>query len=331
MHYTLETIRELANLQVEDIFNSLNIQYRERYHSLTGPCPIHCGDNQGAFSFHVERGIWKCFSRGCDEKFGGDIFGLIRGMRECEFKEAVEYVKQFINLEMSHEDVKRLKDSKSNKDYILSIEKREEQTKYHWSCLKKLAWHDYLVERRGYPRWLVEEYHIGACLTPNLYMSGRVVFPAVNLSGEIVGFTGRTLDDGWKEKKIPKWKHSKGSWTSHNVFNEYRAAASIKQSGVAILCEGPLDVLRFEQAGVRNSLGIFGKQLSNEQMTAMMNLGATKVILALDNDTAGKIGAARSMKLASCLFDVEQKELPSHRKDVGEMTVEEIRSVFCEI
>lgn len=327
----INAIKELANLQIEDVFDVLGISYRERYYSLTAPCPIHGGKRQDAFSFHVERGTWKCFSRNCDEIYGSDIFGLVKGIRDYSFIQAVEWVKNFINVDLSEDEIRRIKDSKANRDFIISVRRRDSQSKrYPWECLKKLAWHDYLVTQRGFPESLIKEYHIGACLKPNMYMSNRVVIPIINIDGEIVGFTGRTLDNNWKENSIPKWKHSLGSWVEVNVFNSYRANEYVQNSGIVIVCEGPLDVLRLEQAGIHNAIGLLGKKLHDGQLTVLMNMGATRLILALDNDVAGKIGTSGAMKTAQCLFDISEVDVPAHRNDIGDMSLGEIKEIFYE-
>lgn len=326
----LNAIKEMANLKIEEIFDTLGINYRERYNYIVAPCPIHGGDRPDAFSFHLDRGIWKCFSRECEADYGSDIVGLIRGVKKCSFTEAVKFLDKFVNTQLPPEEIQRLKDQRQNKDFIVATKRKVQQSKiYSRDCLTRLKQHMYL-ETRGYPRWLIEKYHIGACLEPRRYMSNRIVIPVCNKKGEIVGFTGRTLDPDWEGKKIPKWKHSLGSWVSHNLFNIHCAAPFIEEGGVAIICEGPLDVLRFEQAGVRNSVAILGKKFYPAQMSILASCGATRLLDALDNDAAGKVGSMGMAKTARCLFDVERVKIPDGRKDIGEMAVEEIRSRFDE-
>jgi DNA primase len=326
----LNAIKEVANLRIEEILDALGINYRERYNYVVASCPIHGGNRADAFSWHLDRGIWKCFSRECEAEYGSDVIGLIRGIKKCGFKEAVKYLGQFINLSLPPEEVKRLKDQKENRDFI-QAQRRKTQLKkvYDPECLKRLKQHVYL-ETRGYPRELVEKYHIGACLERGRYMSNRIVVPVCNIQGEIVGFTGRTLNPDWKAQGIPKWKHSLGVWTSHNLFNIHFAAPYIKETGVAIVCEGPLDVLRLEQAGVHNSVAILGKKFHPGQMSILAATGAIKLLDGLDNDAAGKVGSLGIMKTAACLFDIERVKIPEGRKDIGEMSVDEIRSEFNE-
>ena len=61
-------------------------------------------------------------------------------------------------------------DEKSNKEFIMAAKRKEEKARtYPSDSVKKLVYHDYL-ENRGYARSIIEEYHIGACLTPGMYM-----------------------------------------------------------------------------------------------------------------------------------------------------------------
>lgn len=324
----IEALKDLANLRVEDILDALGVEYRERYNYLVGCCPVHGGDRRDAFSYLLERGIWRCFSRDCDKTHGSDIVGLVKGVKQCSFGQAVDFLRRFVNLSLTPEEIKRLKDQRENKEFIQGQRRRQQKSRvYNPECLDRLSYHDYL-ETRGYPRELIERYQIGACLGSGRYMSGRIVIPVVNHNGEIVGFTGRTLDPNWDTKDIPKWKHSKGSWVSQNLFNIHFAAEYIDKTGTAILCEGPLDVLRLEEAGIHNGVAILGKKFYPGQMTMLAGVGATSLLDALDNDTAGKVGSHGVMKTASYLFDIKRVKIPEGRKDVGEMAIDEIREAI---
>ncbi|TFH25799.1 toprim domain-containing protein [Candidatus Bathyarchaeota archaeon] len=324
----LDVIKELANIKIEEILDALGIEYKSKYNYVVCACPIHGGNRQDAWSWHVDRGIWTCFSKGCHEQHGSDIFGLVKAMRDCSFMDAVDFIKGFVNLSMSPDELQKLRDQRENREFIQSTKRKHEKTEvFSPECLNKLEHHGYL-ETRGYPRWLLDKYHIGACLQTNRYMSNRIVIPVLNRLREIVGFTGRTLDPDWHDKGIPKWKHSNGSWVSSNLFNIHSAAEHIEETGTAILCEGPLDVLRLEEAGIHNSVAILGKKFYTGQMNILIAVGATDLLEALDNDTAGRIGGSSILKTAKTIFGVKRVPIPNGRKDIGEMSVEEIRRVF---
>jgi putative DNA primase/helicase len=55
-----------------------------------GPCPIHGGDGDN-FYVNPRKGIWRCFSRGCDEcDEGNDVIGFLRRVENITFQEACE-------------------------------------------------------------------------------------------------------------------------------------------------------------------------------------------------------------------------------------------------
>lgn len=328
MYEDVSVVKELANLKIHDILDDLGIDYRDRYHSLTAPCPVHCSSRIDSWSWHVDRGIWSCFSRSCHVKYNSDIFGLVKALRSCSFSESIQYLKKFVDLSISKADLKKIVDARQNKEFVIKTRKDNRKAQvFPETALGLLQYHGYL-ESRGFSRKIVEEYHAGVGESTGRYMSNRVVFPIRNMRGEIIGFTGRTLLDDWKQRGHPKWLHSRDYDAKNNLFNIDRAAPYIRETETAIIVEGPLDVLRLEDAGVRNSVAVLGKTLFNEQMTILMNVPAFKLVLALDNDTAGKHGMAAAHKTVQGFFDVELLSLPKSKNDIGDLTTEEIREIF---
>jgi len=326
---TIKVIKDLAAAKIHEILDDLGVEYRDRYHSLTGPCPVHGSSRHDSWSWHVDRGIWSCFSRNCHMKYDADIFGLVKALKSYSFLEAIEYVKRFVNLDISPEELKQIRDERQNREFVVKARRTKSKKKiFPETCLSSLQYHGYLEEERGFSRRIVEEYHVGVGKSTGKYMSDRIVFPIRSIGGGIVGFTGRTLHDDWKARSIPKWLHSRDYDAKHNLFNIDRAKDAITLLGEAIICEGPLDVLRLEDAGVRNSVAVLGKTLYNEQMQILMNVQAFKLRLALDNDAAGISGMHAAVKTAKNFFDVEVVNLPEGRNDIGDLTIEEIREAF---
>jgi len=326
---TIKIIKDLANLKIHEILDDLGIEYKDRYHSLTAPCPIHGSNRHDSWSWHIDRGIWKCFSRNCDVRYNADIFGLVKALKSYSFVEAIQYVKRFVDLNISSEELKKIRDERQNREFVIKTKgTKAKGIVYPENCLSSLEYHGYLEEERGFSREIVEEYHVGVGKSTGRYMSDRIVFPIRNIDGGIIGFTGRTLYEDWKARRIPKWLHSRDYDAKHNLFNIDRAKGPITLLAEVIICEGPLDVLRLEDAGVRNSVAILGKTLYNEQMQILMNVQAFKLKLALDNDAAGISGMHAAVKTASNFFNVDVVNLPEGRNDIGDLTTEEIRKVF---
>lgn len=320
----LNALKLVANENIFKIVDALGIDYYENYKYIYATCPVHNGDRPNGWSWHLDLGIWGCWTRGCHQEFGKDIFGLVRGVLDCKFPKAVEFVKKIIgDKKVDISEVLQLRD---NKQFIHRAKRKAERT-YPETCLNSLIYHGYL-ESRGYPRDLVERYHIGISGSQYKQMSNRIIIPVRNIDGELVGFTGRTLFDDWKERGIGKWRHSDGFSSRDNLFNIDKAAQHIRESGDVILCEGPLDVLRLEQAGVHNSVAIFGRKLHPGQITILIKVGGVdRLVLAFDSDVAGKSGAEDAFKSARDFFDIKSIELETG--DVGDLSVNEVQEIFA--
>ena len=317
----IETLRLIASEKILSILDALRIDYRERYQYVTAPCAIHNGERDDAWSWHLDKEIWQCFSRGCHDNYSKDVFGLVMGVMDCSFPDACKFIEKIV--EGYGINIDEATHLQSNKNFV---KKAKRETKiYGENVLEKLLYHSYL-EGRGYPRDLVESYQIGVTSSGYKQMSNRLIIPVRNIYSQIVGFTGRTLFPNWKEKKISKWSHSKGFIGGENLFNIDRAAQHIRQTGKVILVEGPLDVLRLEHAGIHNSVAIFGRKLQNGQIALLAKCGTQELIVALDADTAGKSGATSAFNTAKAFFSVSVVDL--EHGDVGDLTIEKAREIF---
>ena len=112
------------------------------------------------------------------------------------------------------------------------------------------------------------------------------MFPIHNLDGKCVGFTGRI----YKDKSIAKYLGSKESSIyrkSNILFNYHRAKDAIKFNKEMIIVEGNMDAIRLYISGIKNVVALMGTALTKEQIAIIKKLRC-KVILMLDNDTAGE-------------------------------------------
>jgi 5S rRNA maturation endonuclease (ribonuclease M5) len=323
----LQILKEKANSNIHDILDLLEVSYTDRYVYLNGPCPVHGGDKRDGWSWHLDRGVWQCYTNHCHDSHDCDIYGLVRAIKECTFKQAKEWLKLNIGATDTRQEVKEIMDQRSNREFVNQTKRHVVKARvYDKDCLKRLVYHDYL-ETRGYPREIIERYHAGIGRSANKYMSDRLIFPVINIDGEIVGFTGRTLLEDYEDRGIPKWKHSRDYQASNNLFNIHNAAEFIRNTGHVIIVEGPLDVLRLEQNGIHNSVALLGKILHNKQMTLLMGVPCDNIKFALDADTAGRSGAKKAVELAKSFFGVEIVDLPEG-KDCGDLTKEEVERIF---
>lgn len=141
------------------------------------------------------------------------------------------------------------------------------------------------------------------------------VIPVRNAVGELVG---------WQEKSTGYFKNvPTGMKKSMCLFG-----FDVFAGGRAILVESPLDVVRLHSVGITGGIAAFGAMVSPAQM-ALIIQAASKLVIALDNDSAGKQGAKAIWKSYNRRIPISFLSYKGTRaKDVGDCTDQEIRTAI---
>jgi len=92
--------------------------------------------------------------------------------------------------------------------------------------------------------------------------------------------------------------------------------------GILFILEGQGDVLRMYEAGFKNSVGIFGSSISDDQLLTLEKSGALNLVILTDYDEAGKKAANQIVKKCGRRFNYYRPQIS--KKDIGEMTTEQI-------
>ena len=109
------------------------------------------------------------------------------------------------------------------------------------------------------------------------YFRNRVMFPIIDVSGNVIAFGGRVMDDSQ-----PKYLNSSDTPVfkkSRNLFalNFARTACSEE----LILCEGYMDVIALHAAGFTNAVATLGTAITPEQ-ARIMSRYTKKVLISYD-------------------------------------------------
>ena len=157
-------------------------------------------------------------------------------------------------------------------------------------------------------------------------MANRYVFPIFDSKRNLIGVTGRCIHP-LKNEKIPKWLH-KGK-TSEWKYPLQVNHEIIKEKKEVILVESIGDMLALWEAGVKNTLIVFGLNLSPSIVGLLIKLDPDKIFISFNNDSCNNSAGNKASKKARGKLanhfnpeDVEIK-LPD-KNDFGEMTTEEI-------
>jgi 5S rRNA maturation endonuclease (ribonuclease M5) len=155
-------------------------------------------------------------------------------------------------------------------------------------------------------------------------MQNRYVFPIFDQNFNIAGLSGRKLE---KESKRPKWIHygQKSKW----IYPSFISEEHIKQSGEVILVESIGDMLSLWDAGVKNTIVLFGVNLSKTVLLYLIKLKIKKIIVALNNDgdnKAGNKGAKKILDTLEYYFTKGNSKIALPLKnDFNDMTKKEIK------
>lgn len=122
------------------------------------------------------------------------------------------------------------------------------------------------------------------------YFRGRVMFPIIDVSGNVVAFGGRVLDDS--KPKYLNTSDTPAFKKSRNIFALNYAKNS--DAGYFILCEGYMDVITLHAAGFNMAVAALGTAITSEH-ARMLKKYTDRVIISTDSDEAGQKAANRAI------------------------------------
>jgi len=158
-------------------------------------------------------------------------------------------------------------------------------------------------------------------------MANRYVFPIFDSKRNLIGVTGRYIKP-LKNENTPKWLH-KGR-TSEWKYPLQKNYDIIKKERKIFLIESIGDMLALWEAGIKNTLIVFGLNLSPSIVSLLIKIDPNKIFISFNNDSnnndAGNKAAQKAKQKLNRHFDPKDVEIMLPEKnDFGEMNPEEIR------
>lgn len=349
----LHSINELLKVNVESILDEFGVSRKYFGDRMAGPCPVHGGNNSGAFS--LRNGWWTCYTHHCEKEFGKNLISLVRGLLSHEqfgwtdkndkkigFNDTISWILRFFKTDISTLKIYSVPDFDANKqDAILNKKLKENKPIItREQVRKKLRIPAEYLLSRGYRKDIIDSYDIGLCTEKYKPMSNRIVVPIYDDNHKyMVSCLGRSIFDECPKCKLyhsgacpaqeaiwhKKWINSENFHRDSSLFNYWNALAHIKRTGNVILVEGPLDVLRLEQEGIHNSVAVYGSTMTDGQSIILERLPLQNIIVAFDNDEAGKNGSKKVLEEYGHLCKIKQFQYQS--KDIGLATSQEIEDI----
>lgn len=276
-----------------------------------GVCPFH-DDSNPSMCVSREKQIYTCFS--CHAT--GNVFTFLMNYEHIDFKETLKYLGEKVGVNVSGIQIKQ-KSSKFDKLY----EAYKFSVKYFQNNLSsgfgKMA-KSYLASR-GITDDIIKEFEIGLSLDSrddltkllmkkeydlatlnriglssddhDIY-NDRIMFPLYDVSGNVVGFSGRIYKDNGQNKYL-NTKETDIFKKGEMLYHYHIAREECRQKKSVIVMEGFMDVIRASIIGIKNTVALMGTALTKEQISLIKRL-SNNIILCLDGDGPG-VKAATSI------------------------------------
>lgn len=272
-----------------------------------GVCPFH-SDHSPSMSVSKEKQIYTCFSCGAT----GNVFNFIMDYENVSFMEAVKIVADKagiilnINKSLNNDKNKKLYDiyNITQKFYMNNIntatgidaKKYLEKRNINSDCIKEFGIglamdsKDSLLKLLLNKNYDAKDIEKAGLLIKNNYgysdmYSDRIMFPLFDLTGKIVGYSGRVYNKDIK----PKYYNTKETEIFKKgeiLYNYHKAKESVRENNELIVVEGFMDVIRMYTIGITNVVAAMGTAVTKNQALLMKRL-SNEIILCFDGDEAG--------------------------------------------
>ena len=304
---------------IEDVVSSY-VRLTRSGQNLKGLCPFH-SEKTPSFTVFAGEGNFYCFGCGA----GGDVITFIMKAENLAYPEALEFLANRVGMELPKDY--RNKDEGMSRSEIVSMNR--EAAKYFYSCLmnpKTPQGLEYFTKKRGFSLPLIKRFGMGYApegwnglrdhlkskgysyeqmLQANLIQKSRekesyydvfrnrVMVPILDVSGNVIAFGGRLLEDGKQPKYLntsdtPAFRKSKNLFAL-NFAKDYC-------SDRMILCKGYMDVIALHGAGFSNAVATLGTAMTPDH-ARMMKRYTKSVVISYDADTAGQNAADKAFRL----------------------------------
>lgn len=304
---------------IEDVISSY-VTLKRSGANLKGLCPFH---SEKTPSFTVFSGDGHFFCFGCGA--GGDVISFIMRIENLDYRSALEFLAQRSGITLPDDDRSdaptgptrsrifemNLAAARYFRETLFSnagTPGREYFAKRQLSgavikrfglgfapnsfdALKKFLGDSGFTEEEMVAGYLCQRSQKNPKNTYDCFRN-RVMFPIIDVAGNVIAFGGRVLDDS-----VPKYLNSSDTPAfkkSRNLF-ALNFARNHTENGL-ILCEGYMDVIALHAAGFENAVATLGTAITPDQARIMKKY-TDKVTISYDSDDAGQRAADKALRL----------------------------------
>ena len=307
----------IARTDIVDLVSE-SVRLTKKGNSWWGCCPFH-GEKTPSFHVLPDRQMFKCF--GCGK--GGGVVKYVMELENLPFRDAVAVLAKRAGMPMP-ESGGSSPGARERREKILTMNKQAARAFHRWLNGPEGAEGLAYLEKRGLSRATRTSFGLG--FAPNRWdgliaelsaqgydkrdlldaglavsskegriydrFRNRVMFPIIDVRGNVIGFGGRVMDDS-----TPKYLNSPDTPVynkSRNLFALNRAKTS--KAGRVILTEGYMDTIALHQAGFDNAVASLGTALTEEHGQLLARY-FKEAVISYDGDGAGVAAAQRAIPL----------------------------------
>ena len=315
---------------IQDLLNRLDIvDVVERYVPLkkaganfVACCPFH-SEKSPSFTVSQTKQFYHCFGCGAH----GTAIGFVMEHAGYGFVEAIEELAGSVGLEVPNE---RPAAGDTQREYAQKVapdlyEVMQTATRYYREQLKQSPRAIDYLKQRGLSGEIAAKFGIGyapdawqnlAAAFPDyqdetlvetgLVIAGdegkrydrfrdRIMFPIVNVRGQVIGFGGRVLDKG-----EPKYLNSPETplfEKGRELYGLFQGQKAIRAAQQVLVVEGYMDVVALAQHGVEYAVATLGTATTPYHVQKLLRL-AEHIVFSFDGDKAGQKAAWRALENA---------------------------------
>ena len=305
----------VARNPIEDVVGQY-VTLKRSGSNMFGLCPFH-GEKTASFSVAPDKGIYYCF--GCHK--GGGSINFVMEVEGLSYPDAVRKLAQRVGMEVPEDEQYQSRYRKQERLWALM---KEAGRFFHAQlnapvgeqCLKYAlgrgmsksiltsfgigyapnSWNALVdaMKKKGYTDQELIDADLVGEKNGRIYdrFRNRLMFPIIDVRGNVIGFGGRVLDDS-----KPKYLNSNETLIFNKRKNLFglNFAKKTKEPYI-ILVEGNVDVVTLHQFGFDNAVASLGTSLTEEQVT-LLSRYTEQVVLTYDGDEAGQRAAQRAIPM----------------------------------
>ncbi|MCL2737329.1 MAG: DNA primase [Alphaproteobacteria bacterium] len=315
-----------ARLSIVDVVGR-RVPLTKRGKDFWGCCPFH-NEKTPSFKVNEEMGRFYCF--GCGEK--GDIISFTMKTQNMQYPDAIRELANMAGLKVPEYKPKDAATVEREQNYFDIM---ENAAKLYADRLDSPDGEFALsyIRGRGFSDADIKKYRIGFAPNGNTiaakfgnvklanliatglvresktpggapydFFRNKLMFPIFNPAGQIVAFSGRSLDG--TEPKYINSAETEFFKKRLTVFGLNFARNEIYKANRSIVVEGAIDAIKMQINGFGETVAPLGTALSEEHLQ-VLNKSNRNITFCFDGDKAGQKAAARAMSVAMPLLRPE--------------------------